>query len=60
MKYACRIARDFDLYPSDCLADAWFYRIPENVDPAALEDPLRPDGTRSNGSYRLKALPGAA
>lgn len=55
LRYAVRIARDFDLYPTECLADAWFYRIPEGLQPSALEDPLRPDGTRTNGSYRLKS-----
>lgn len=62
MRYARRISRELDLYPADCLADAWFYRIPEGMDPTMLEDPLRknPNGEleRANGTYRIKELPG--
>ena len=57
MRYACRIARELDLYPTECLVDAWFYRIPDGMDTTVLEDPLR-NGVRVNGSYRIKALPG--
>ena len=57
LRYARRIGRDFDLYPTECLADAWFYRVPDGINPADLQDPLRPDGTRTNGSYRLKSIP---
>ncbi|GAY15789.1 hypothetical protein [Mycobacterium sp. shizuoka-1] len=57
LRYARRIGRDFDLYPTECLADAWFYRVPDGINPADLQDPLRSDGTRTNGSYRLKSIP---
>ncbi len=61
MRYACRIARDFNLYPTECMVDAWFYRVPEGFKPHQLEDPLdEKTGLRKNGSYRLKALPPAA
>ncbi|WP_139809251.1 hypothetical protein [Mycobacterium avium] len=59
LRYATRIAREHDLYPNECLADAWFYRIPADADPSVLEDPLRDDGTRANGSYRIKATTAA-
>lgn len=60
LRYATRIARDHDLYPMGCLADAWFYRIPEGAEAEVLEDPVRPDGSRTNGSYRLKTPAEAA
>lgn len=53
MKYATRIAREFDLYPTGWWADAWFYRVPADFDLTQLEDPLR-DGVRTNGAYRIK------
>jgi hypothetical protein len=53
-KYASRIAADYGLCPTSVLTDAWFYAIPAGFDPALLETPPRPDGTRANGSYRLK------
>lgn len=56
MRYACRIGREFDLYPTECLVDAWFYRIPEDMDPHLLEDPLV-KGVLPNGGYRLKDIP---
>ncbi|MEB3071972.1 hypothetical protein [[Mycobacterium] vasticus] len=56
MRYVTRIARELDVIPVGWHADAWFYRVPGDFDPAALEDPLRPDGTRSNGAYRIKTL----
>lgn len=56
MRYACRIGREFDLYPTECLVDAWFYRIPKEMDPHELEDPLV-KGVLPNGGYRLKGIP---
>lgn len=53
LKYATRIARDFDIYPIGWWADAWFYRVPADFEVSQLEDPLR-DGVRTNGSYRIK------
>ena len=53
LKYAARIARDFDIYPIGWWADAWFYRVPADFDVNQLEDPLR-NGVRTNGSYRIK------
>ncbi|EUA17244.1 hypothetical protein I552_0445 [Mycobacterium xenopi 3993] len=59
LRYATRIAREHDLYPNECLNDAWFYRVPADTDTSVLEDPLRDDGTRANGSYRIKATTAA-
>lgn len=61
MRYACRIARDHNLYPTEAMVDAWFYRVPEGFDPHQLEDPVdEKTGVLRNGGYRLKALGAAA
>lgn len=57
MRYACRIAADHNMYPTEAMVDAWFYRVPEGFDAHQLEDPLdEKTGLRKNGSYRLKDI----
>lgn len=56
MKYAIRIAKDHKMYPRYLHVDAFYYVIPADMDPGFLEDKLNADGTRNNGSYRVKSV----
>lgn len=56
MKYAIRIAKDHKMYPRYLHVDAFYYVIPADMDPGFLEDKLNADGTRNNGSYRVKSI----
>lgn len=56
MKYAVRIAKDHKIYPRYLHVDAFYYVIPAKQDPGFLEDKLNDDGTRNNGSYRVKSV----
>lgn len=56
MKYAIRIAKDYKMYPRYLHVDAFYYVIPADKDPGFLEDKLNADGTRNNGSYRVKSV----
>ncbi|SKK29613.1 hypothetical protein [Mycobacteroides abscessus] len=56
MKYAIRIAKEKKIYPRYLHVDAFYYVIPAKKDPGFLEDKLNADGTRNNGSYRVKSI----
>ncbi|WP_457181316.1 hypothetical protein [Mycobacteroides abscessus] len=61
MKHAVTVFRNTGLVPHHVRADAWFYRIPPEVDPQILASPVRvKDGKempRNNGDYRIKGAP---
>lgn len=56
MKYAIRIAKAHKMYPRYLHVDAFYYVIPAKQDPGFLEDEVNDDGTRNNGSYRVKSV----
>lgn len=61
MKHAVAVFRDTGWVPHHVRADAWFYRVPPDVDPQILASPIRvKDGKelpRNNGDYRIKGKP---